>query len=49
MPDTARYEYAVVPATESLSTYAEAGWRLVETLEENGTTVELVFERPVSV
>ncbi len=42
------YEYAIVPASETISTYAEEGWRLVETLEQNGTTEKLVFERPAA-
>ncbi len=29
-----------------INEYANEGWRLVETLEREGTTVGLVFERP---
>ena len=30
-----------------INEYAREGWRLHETLEENGTTIGLVFEREV--
>lgn len=30
-----------------INEYAREGWRLTETLQENGTTVGLVFEREV--
>jgi hypothetical protein len=30
-----------------ISEYASEGWRLSETIEQNGTTVSLVFERAV--
>lgn len=30
-----------------MNQYAEEGWRLSDTLQRDGTTVGLVFERPI--
>ncbi|RKS83321.1 uncharacterized protein DUF4177 [Haloarcula quadrata] len=56
MPQDRRYEYRVVdieslPSAESvgkqLNQQAKEGWQLVDRIDSGGTTVSLIFERPI--